>query len=292
MNHRFHEDKIDQLGCADGIDRDIHIWEANNAKGILIAIHGAMAHGGDYGTMAKSFNQKGWHMVSFDMRGHNKQRKVHIRRFEDYLDDLKLFIGWAQRAYPNLPVFIVGHSMGGLVAGLYALYRETPDDTIQGYILSAPYWANAVPLSPVLKWLSGLLAFLTPSLSAPTEDFLDVLTHDAQITARHRQDEADDIRARKVSCRFANELFKAHSLLEQKIDQWQAPLFAVIAGDDRLTDSKAVLKYLDTIPDGLVDSRVYPDNFHENFNETNREEIFDQIEHWLNKQCSSSGQQG
>ena len=286
--YRFFEDRIEKLLCADQVERDIHIWEAGKPKGVLIAIHGALAHGGDYCTMAKSFNNKQWHMLSFDMRGHNVQRRVHFNRFDELLDDLALFIKWTKKEYPHLPVFIVGHSMGGLLTGLYALHRETTDDEIQGYVLSAPYWANAVPVPAILKLLAGVLSTLLPRARAPLEDFLDVLTHDANITERHKQDEADDIRAREVSFRFANEMFNAHKNIDKNIAQWRKPLFIAIAGDDKLTDSKKIVDYLGRINSQFVEAHRYANNFHENFNETNRETIFNSIEVWLDKQLVRS----
>ena len=285
-NHRFFEDKIESLRCADGVERPVHIWEANEPKGVLLAVHGALAHGGDYCHMAKWFNQRGWTMFSIDQRGHDLKHKVHINRFEEFLDDLALLIDWSKSNYPGLPLFIVGHSMGGLVTAHYALRRESPEDQIRGYILSAPYWANAVPISPILKSLSFLLSILLPKLTAPAEDFLDVLTHDDEITARHKRDEADDIRARSASCRFIAELFSAHKFIDKQIHEWNSPLFVAIAGQDHLTDSDQVLELLKRIKNGPVEQNFYSDNYHENFNELNREEIFSSIELWLAKQLS------
>jgi len=285
----FFEDKTSQLLCADGIKRPTYSWESKQkAKGVLVAIHGAMAHGRDYSTMATSMNQRGWHMVSFDMRGHNRQKKVHFNRLNDLLDDLGLFINWAKAEYPGLPVFIVGHSMGGLLSGLYALNRETADDAIQGYILSAPYWANAVRIAAPLKILSNALSKLTPTLTAPTEDFIDVLTHDAAITARHKRDEAEKIRASGLSCRVASELLKAHKRIAKDIHRWQQPLFLALAGDDNLTDTPSVQQLAQQIEPSLLEEQLYADNYHENFNELNREQIFDAIDRWLDKQLNST----
>ena len=285
--NRFNETRIDHLRCADAKERPIHIWESDSPKGVLIALHGGMAHGGDYCTMAQSFNARGWHMVSFDMRGHDGQRLAHFDSFDDLLDDVALLIEWTKAQYPDLPRYIVAHSMGGLLAALYGLKRQKEEDGLRGYIMSAPYWANAVPVPGALKRLAGVISAIAPKLKAPAEDFMEVLTHDPAITARHKKDEADDIRARAVSFRVGHQFLTAQAEIADTIHKWDQPLFVAVAGQDRLTDSELLRTYLGRIDATLVEQHFYGENYHENFNETNREDIFDRIEDWLDRREAS-----
>ena len=295
---RFNEDRLDWLTCADGVERLIHSWLPSNyePKGVLLAIHGGMAHAGDYCTLAEAFKPLGWVTSSFDMRGHTGQRRILINRFADFLEDLELFIDWVETAFPDLPIFIVGHSMGGLIAAHYELKQHHANrsiakkhrPTIKGYVLSSPFWANAVKLPGFLVTLSGLLSTLLPNFKAPLEDFTDTLTHDKAITARHRQDEANLLRGQEASFRFAHELLQAQKLIPAQIQYWSRPVFAAIAGDDCLSDSKQVLQLLDEISRSLLTQQFYADNYHENFNELNRAEIFDAIAEWLDAQLASS----
>lgn len=284
--NRFDEDRFDNLPCADGEERLIHIWEPGSKdlplRGVLVAIHGGLAHAGDYCTLARAFTPHGWATVSFDMRGHERKYRVDIESFDDFLVDLELFVEWATKAFPNQPLFMVGHSMGGLIAGHHALQAGlAKSNPIRGYILSSPYWANAVPLPKPVILLSNLLAKITPKLKAPIPDFTDSLTHDATITQRHRDDEADNYRGSEGTIRFSSELLKAHKKIEADIGDWQKPVFAVVAGNDELSDSEQVELLLDRINPALLERHYYADNFHENFNETNRDEIFANILKWL-----------
>ena len=284
--NRFDEDRFDNLLCADGQERLIHIWEPGDSdpspKGVLIAIHGGLAHAGDYCTLARAFSPHGWTTVSFDMRGHERKYRVDIESFDDFLVDLDLFIDWAREAFPGQPLFMVGHSMGGLIAGHHALGAgQSESSPISGYILSSPYWANAVPIPKPVIMLSNVLARITPGLKAPIPDFTESLTHDAAITQRHRDDEADNYRASEGTIRFSSELMRAHKKIEADIEDWQKPVFAVVAGNDELSDSARVEQLLDRIDPDLLERHFYADNFHENFNETNRDEIFAKILDWL-----------
>ena len=293
IQSRFGETRFDWLKCVDGEERLIHIWEpaagAADCQGILLAVHGGLAHAGDYCTLAEAFKTRNWTTVSFDMRGHNRQERVHIERFDDFLDDIDLLVEWIEGEFAGKPVFMVGHSMGGLIAAHHAIRQSTSkstDASIKGYMLSSPFWANAVHIPGVVVLLSGLLSKVAPRMKAPIEDFTDVLTHDESITTRHRMDEADLFRASSATIRFASELMLAQEALEKTIDRWNKPVFAVVAGEDRLSDTPAVEALLDRIQTALLERHLYPDNFHENFNESNREEIYKLMDSWLKKQLN------
>lgn len=279
---RFQEDRLAKLGCSDGEQRDIHIWEPSAPKAVFIAIHGGMAHAGDYCTPALYFKERGYATVSYDMVGHNRQKKVTIHNFEQFLDDLSVFIEWTKETYPNLPIIMLGHSMGSLILTHYGLRRmRTADPLIKGFVMSSPYYANAIKLPAIMESMSGILSRLTPKLAVPIEDFTDQLTHDAAITARHHADAADDYRATAVSARFGAELLKAQQYLPNNISNWNHPAFFVIAGDDKLADAQETQRLISLIDSKYVTSHYYPENYHENFNETNREEIFALIEEWI-----------
>ena len=206
---RFSEDRIEKLTCSDGIQRDIHIWEPDKPRALFLTIHGAMDHGGSYIFPALYFKEHNMATVAYDQQGHDKQKKAHISKFEVFLDDVELMIAWVKEHYPGLPIFILSHSMGGLIATHFGIRRMEEDPLIKGFIISAPYFVNAVKASWILKKLAGILSALTPKMAVPIEDLLIHLTHDDEVYKRHRQDERDHIRADKVSARFANELLKA-----------------------------------------------------------------------------------
>lgn len=272
-----------KLVCTDGVSRDIHIWEpVDTPQAVFVAIHGGMAHAGDYVTPGLYFKEKGYATVSFDMVGHDRKEKVFIPSFEMFLDDLELFIKWAKHNYPNVPLIMLGHSMGGLILTHYGLRRMTEKDPlIKGFVLSSPYYVNAVKTPAIMESLAGVLSRLTPNLQVPIEDFTEELTHDDAITERHKADAADTYRATAVSARFAAELLKAQNALPKEIGRWNQPLLVFIAGTDYLANPEGTQKLLDKIAPLYLAIYTYPDNYHENFNELNREEIFDIIDEWV-----------
>jgi len=286
---RFSEDRLATLDCGPQAKRQIHIWEPSTPpRAVLLALHGGMAHAGDYVTPALYFRARGIATVSYDMCGHEKQRRVDIPGFQVFLDEGRLFLEWVKREYPGVPVFVMGHSMGALIATHLGLGYFAEDAAVQGFILSSPYYVNAIKVSPVLLALSGVLGALAPRMKVPLASLTDKLTHDATITARHYADEQDDIRATEITVRFGNALQTAQAGLAARMPGWRKPLFAVIAGDDKLADARASEAMLRAIDPSLLTLQIQPQNYHENFNEVNREEIFADILGWIGTRLSAT----
>jgi len=278
---RFSEDKLDKLLCSDGVERTIHIWEPAGAKMVFVAIHGGMAHAGDYVTPALWFKEHGIATVSFDMQGHDQQKKVSVPSFQVFLDDLDLFIEWTQKNYPTLPIVLLGHSMGGLILTHYGLNVADIPRQIKGFVLSSPYYGNAIKTPAALLKVAGLLSKVLPKMAVPIEDIKAHLTHDEAITLRHHEDERDGIRASQASARFANELLVAQEQIRGRMQEWEHPLFVALAGQDKVADTSVAETLLSYIEPDLLEKRVYEQNYHENFNEVNREEIYQAILQWL-----------
>jgi alpha-beta hydrolase superfamily lysophospholipase len=280
---RFAETRLAGFRCGQA-ERRIHSREPaapTPPRAVLLAIHGGMAHGGDYVTPALYFRQYGVATVAYDLCGHQDARRVDIPGFHVFLDDSVLFLQWVKREYPGVPVFVMGHSMGALIATHLGLGRFAGDAAIEGFILSSPYYVNAIKVSPVLLALAGVLGALAPRMKVPLAPLTDVLTHDGAITARHHADERDGVRATEITVRFGNALTAAQRGLAARLPTWNHRLFAVVAGDDKLADADASEAMLKSVPAALLTYRRHPQNYHENFNELNREDIFADILAWM-----------
>lgn len=278
---RFAETRLAGFRCGQA-ERRIHIWEPAAApRAVLLAIHGGMAHGGDYVTPALFFRQHGIATVSYDLCGHEDARRVDIPGFHVFLDDSVLFLQWVKREYPGVPIFVMGHSMGALIATHLGLGGFAGDAAIEGFILSSPYYVNAIKVSPLLLALAGVLGVLAPPMKVPLAPLTDVLTHDSAITARHHADERDGVRATEITVRFGNALTAAQRGLAARLPAWNHRLFAVVAGQDKLADADAAEAMLKSVPAALLTYQRHPQNYHENFNELNREQIFADILDWM-----------
>lgn len=285
----FSETKCEVFQADENTKLLAHLWLPTQVKAVLLGIHGGLAHAGDWVTPALYFKKKNIATYALDLRWHgtypeyNENGKVffHINSYDDYVNDIHNFYLSIRKQHPRVPIFVISHSNGALIALKYALTKAKESD-IKGFIVSSPWLKNMVQVPKIILSLSKLIAAISPTFAIAPEPLTDVLTHDPEITARHHADEAAGLRGTKASAKLAVESLKTQEWVVNNMKNWEKfPLFGVIAGQDRLADPEVSRQALSQIPEKLLNLTTCPDNYHENFNEVNRKEIFDSIWNWM-----------
>src|SRR5258708_15740059 len=117
--------KASKLDMGDGFELATQAWKPDvPAKAILVITHGLAEHMGRYTHVADYFVQQSYAVYGFDDRGHGDvapDRFGYFERFDTLSEDLRRFIEWTKWDNPNFPVFLLGHSMGGLLALYYTV---------------------------------------------------------------------------------------------------------------------------------------------------------------------------
>jgi alpha-beta hydrolase superfamily lysophospholipase len=233
--------------------------------GRLDVVHGWADHSGRYTHLLKALTPLNLEVNLPDLRGHGHSggKRGHIRRFDDYLQDLaQLFSLKDPRPGGKTPRWLLGHSMGGLVAFHLALRYPRH---YQGLILSAPYMANLPTTSPGLRWLFRLLAWLIPVLPLTHKVDLQGISHDpAEITAYAE----DPLVHRTITPRWFNEILTAQNRALHEAAFLSLPLLMQLSPDDTVVDSQASLAVYLRLPGGAKTLRVYPRCGHELYNES------------------------
>lgn len=278
--HSYQEDRAFKLTLSDG-ERLVRVWQADRTERLILGIHGGMSHSGDYETVGSYFKQHGVTTISFDLHGHGRKKLIDIPSFQIFTHDVIQILNWVRAEYPATPLFIVGHSMGALIVTHLVLSNQLVPYAVSGVVLSSPYYANAIPVPPWMVPLSRWLAKLFPTAKIPMEDLTQWLTHDREITERHVADSLLQRRGSEASMRFGRSLLEAQAALKNDLSRWNVPAFAVVAGDDRLANATVSTQLLRTIPAALLELHTFTHNYHENFNELNRGEIFASILRWM-----------
>ncbi len=140
------------------------IWDAESTpKALVVLVHGYGEHPGRYAHVIRALNLHGYVVCAMDHRGHGESAGVraHVERFDYFVDDLHIFVTKMREAYPELPLFMLGHSMGGLIATRYALYHQ---DLLTAMVISGPALQIGDDASPLVKRLSGILATVAPRM--------------------------------------------------------------------------------------------------------------------------------
>ena len=149
------------------------------AAGVLLLCHGMGEHSGRYATVVETLVPGGWAVYGLDHRGHGRSggRRVHVRRYADYLADYETFRRAVVARHDDVRPFLLGHSMGGHIALGYALDRQ---DVLAGLVLSAP--ALAAPALPRARSAVVLAARVVPTLRRAVVDLAAISRDEAVVT--------------------------------------------------------------------------------------------------------------
>lgn len=171
---------------ADGLPLYAQSWRpsASEPRGVLVIHHGLVDHSARYQALAERFVAAGYAVWALDMRGHGRSAgaRVAIDSADDLLGDLDALFALVRASEPELPMFLYGHSVGGLVSALYAIERQP---ALAGLVLVAPAIAFDAP--PIQAAGLGVVAALDPDaavLETPHRDF----TRDPALLAEIAQD--------------------------------------------------------------------------------------------------------
>lgn len=246
------------------------------ASGVLLLCHGLGEHSGRYGTVVDALTPDGWAVYGLDHRGHGRSggRRAHLDRYDDWLADFDAFRRVVLARHPDLPVFLLGHSMGGQIALAYALDHQ---DELRGLVLSAPALAsNAVPKAavPVLRTLARVAPILRPAGIDSTK-----ISKDPEVVADYHADPL--VYLGNPTLGLSSALFGQFDVLPERARGLRLPLLLQHGSLDELTDpaGSRLLESTSGSPDQTV--FWYEGLWHEIYHEPEREKPLTDLRTWL-----------
>ena len=131
----------------DGMKLYLNKEVPKNRKAVAVIVHGLCEHQGRYDYLAGIFHDAGIGTYRFDHRGHGRSEgeRTYYSDFNQLLDDTNVVVDMAIAENPDVPIFLLGHSMGGFTVSLYGV--KYPDKKLKGIITS---WAQAYAQSQKL----------------------------------------------------------------------------------------------------------------------------------------------
>lgn len=261
-------------------------WEAEGeAKAVIVMVHGAMEHHGRYGWLIEMWRASGFHVIMGDLPGQGmttRSNRGHINSFDEYIFEVK---DWIQASYRyELPVFLLGHSMGGLVA-IRLLQKEGP--RLAGVILSSPCLGLVKTPHKFLNVLSYGLNAIYPSLRMNSGLTVDMATRNLDV---READSNDTLYVTKVSIRWYRELAAAMkaAFLDQGHIQ-DIPMLVMQGGDDKIVKKASVKEWFNSMPLSEKRFKEWPKCYHEIFNEPEREDVFEYAKDFVSSQLKAIG---
>ena len=248
-------------------------------RGAVVLVHGLGEHAGRYDPVARRLNSWGFAVRGYDQYGHGESGgpRGGLPNDDRLLVDLADVVDATRIRLPEgVPLILLGHSMGGLVAGRFVALRRRPVDAL---VLSSP--ALDPGLSAVQKLLLSIVPRIAPNLRVGNGLNADYISHDPATVAAYR---ADPLVHDRISGRLAKFIADGGPATVARAAQWTVPTLLMYAGGDRLVNPAGSRAFAAAAPKAVVTSHCFPEHYHELFNELEREPVFAMLESWLNEQ--------
>jgi len=248
-----------------------------NVKAILLLVHGLGEYCGRYTNLINRFVPMGFAVYGLDHLGHGKSeggREV-VQSFDDYTQPLKMYFNMVKDWEPGKPIFLYGHSMGGLIAGYYLLDHQAD---FKGAILSAPAIKVSDSISQATITMGKILSAIAPKAGVLALDPSGV-SRDPEVVKAYIED--PQVFHGKTPARLASEMLKAMKRVTSEVENISLPFFVLQGSADKLVHPAGAKMLYEKAGSKDKTYKVYEVLYHEVHNEPERETMFKDMEVWL-----------
>jgi alpha-beta hydrolase superfamily lysophospholipase len=240
-------------------------------------VHGYAEHSGRYEGLGSWFAERGFAVHAYDHRGHGRSggRRCHVAAFREYLDDLDGFLQIVRREHSGIPITLVGHSMGGLIAVAHLVERRP---AIHSAVTSGAGLALGQGISRLRVSAARVLRHLLPRLSLGSGLDPNGLSRDPEVVKGYLE---DPLVHRRMTTSLAAELLGAVPRTAARALEVEVPLLMLHGEEDPLCPAEGSRAFFDGLAVAGSDLRIYPELRHEIFNEPERERVYLDILEWL-----------
>lgn len=277
MNHE--KGRFNGVG---GLELFYQAWIPDNPKAIVQIVHGFGEHSGRYLYVVTKLIPLGYAIYANDLRGHGKSGgiRTHVDKFDQYVDDAKIFHDLIRAQHPNLPIFLLGHSMGSFIAPHFVKKFE---HLLKGLILSGTgSFPSGIITNDILKRVRGLMRFISKFLP-PLRISLPLanrLSNDPEVGKAYAK---DPLIIKTITLQLAMEMIYPIFAIKNFIGKFKLPLLIQGGSKDFIVFGVKLLESRLTMEDRTV--RIYQGLRHEIYNELekDREVVLNDLANWLDQ---------
>jgi alpha-beta hydrolase superfamily lysophospholipase len=251
-------------------------WEPEgNPKANLVLCHGVNSHGGQYIRAGEEFASRGFAVTALDLRGRGKSdgERFYIESIDEYVSDVSLAIEQARAKHPDLPLYLLGHSAGGVTSTTYALDYQ---DRIDGLVCESFAFRVFAP-NLALKLLEGASHVLPHAhvLRLKMEDF----SRDPDWVAQLNADPLtlDEVQPVSTVAAFA----RAGERFEREFAKITLPVLILHGTEDKATRPDGSEEFFNNAGSTDKTLKLYEGYYHDLLNDLGRETVFEDIDAWI-----------
>src|SRR5688572_20885784 len=271
-----------RFSARDGIGLYGEWFAAAQPRALALVMHGYAEHCGRYREVAHVLTGAGVSALTYDMRGHGRAdgQRGHCSSYGEYLADMQAALAeLSRRGGARLPILIVAHSNGSLVALRALADPGAAPRSVEAAVLSSPFLGLAVKVPPAKELVGKIAGRLLPTLSLPSELPIEHLTPDADKLQERR---LDTLCHEVASARWFTSALEAQAYALEMAHHVRVPTLWLVAGGDRIADARASRRVHKRLraPSRYVE---YPGMHHEVFNEVDRGLAFAEIRAFIDE---------
>ena len=264
----------------DGVKLFARSWLSDSpARAAVVLVHGLGEHCARYDHVAAAFNAQGIAVYGFDHRGHGRSPGIrgHIPSFDAVFGDIDHFIDAARTAHPGKPIFLYGHSLGGLLVLNYGLVRKAE---LSGVICTSPGLGTGEPVAGAKLLAAKVLYTLVPTFTLTNGLDTQNLSHDQAVIQAYT---SDPLVTPMISARLGLDLLNTGKWVIDHASEWTLPLLLMQGTADHLVSPQATARFAAAVPQKLITYKEWEGLFHEIHNEFEKEQVIQVMLEWLNQ---------
>jgi alpha-beta hydrolase superfamily lysophospholipase len=250
---------------------------------VVLIVHGTGEHIGRYANIINALNASSIAVMTFDLRGHGHSQgpRGHSPSFDLILDDIALLLQKAEGDFPGIPLFLLGHSMGGNFVLNYAI-RHRPN--LCGVIALSPGLRTATPTPPWKLALGKVLYRLLPAMTLHNGVRPADLSRDPEIV---RSVLNDPLYHYRISARLGIDILNAGVWALDHADQFPLPLLIMHGTADRLTSYEASREFASKVKTDCT-LKLWDNLYHELHNEPEKDQVLEFITNWIRERLNAA----
>jgi alpha-beta hydrolase superfamily lysophospholipase len=254
------------------------VWTPDTEpRGVLVLAHGFGEHARRYDHVVERFGAAGLVTYALDHRGHGRSggRRVQLRHMAEFTDDYGTLVKIAASDYPNLKRIVLGHSMGGGIVFSYGVDHQDDYDLM---VLSGPAIAAHAGVSPLKVVLGKALGSWLPNLPIEGLD-PNAVSRDPEVVAAYLADPL--VHSGKIPAGIGKALICVGETMPQRARALKKPLLVVHGSEDSLVRASGSERLVDCVGSEDVHLKIYPELYHEVFNEPEQDRVLDDVTAWI-----------
>ena len=267
----------------DGLTLHLQAWPASDPRrGVVVLVHGLGEHIARYDHVARRLNGLGFAVVGYDHRGHGRSpgQRGGMPADESLCADLGRVLYAAREAFAG-PLVLVGHSLGGLIAGRFVAEGLQPAPAawwrpVDALVMSSP--ALDPGTNAVQKLLLAVVAPMLPNLAVNNGLKVDWISRDASVVKAYA---ADPLVHDRITGRVGLFVARQGPAVIAAAPKWKTPTLLMWAGSDRCVAPAGSAAFAAAAPRDVVTVREWPGLFHEIFNEPEQGDVLKVLDDWL-----------